>query len=316
MQRKPQKKRAVKTASVGCQTDLVMVSTASVTDDILARACFQNDHGYSTKKPEPEECSATEDQDSDEEEEEQEGVEMVEEEEEKNVREFREIEDMDYEPTESQSSQESVRSESMGDADASMKNLFFISGERLAHLFRVCHVQGCGCVVVDLQTITTGFALTVRTECLKGHTYEWSSSEKCGNFFTINLALPTAVFVTGNSCTTFIELANTLNLAYLSHREMSNIQTAYTVPAVNNMWKTHQESLLAVVSKQPLVLAGDARCDSPGHNASFGTYTLLDTESHLVLAQETVHVGEVKNSYWMEPEGLKRAISCLEVIFG
>lgn len=68
------------------------------------------------------------------------------------------------------------------------------------------------------------------------------------------------------------------------------------------------------VGKEKLVLAGDGRCDSPGHCATFGTYSLMDVETNTILATNVVKVTEVKNSYNMEKEGLLRCLHQLEVI--
>lgn len=91
------------------------------------------------------------------------------------------------------------------------------------------------------------------------------------------------------------------------------LQKEYMLPTINNMWKCHQEQVLSdYVGGSDLVVAGDGRCDSPGHCATYGTYSLMDVNTNLILATNIVKVTEVKNSYNMENEGLIRCLSELQ----
>ena len=52
---------------------------------------------------------------------------------------------------------------------------------------------------------------------------------------------------------------------------------------------------------------GDGRCDSPGHNAKYSTYTMMN-ESGKILTFNLVQVTEVTSSNAMEKEGLERSL--------
>ena len=45
-----------------------------------------------------------------------------------------------------------------------------------------------------------------------------------------------------------------------------------------------------LVKKGAINLHGDGRCDSPGHSAKYGTYTLMDNGSGKVVAFSVVQV--------------------------
>ena len=149
-----------------------------------------------------------------------------------------------------------------------------------------------------------GFAISVTSTCLDGHVKVWNSQPHISRIPPCSVLLPAAVVITGGSYATVMEILEVANVHALSPRERYNIHSTYVIPEVDKMWSIHNEAVMSTVSEKFVVVSGDARCDSPGHNATSGTYSLLDADSHLIVAQEIVSVTEVRNSYWLEPEGL------------
>ena len=55
---------------------------------------------------------------------------------------------------------------------------------------------------------------------------------------------------------------------------------------------------MEVVDGGPATLAADARCDTPGHSAKYGSYTLMHVDGHggkgsnRIVAMELVQVSE------------------------
>ena len=198
------------------------------------------------------------------------------------------------------------------DADPLSDPKFIVHKEQLLSLFEGCNEPGCGKPLAEPPTIIyRGFAISITSTCLDGHVKVWNSQPYINKIPACNVLLPAAVFITGGSYTTVMEILEVANVHALSPRECYNIQSVYVIPEVEKMWSIHNEAVMSAVSEKSVVVSGDARCDSPGHNATFGTYSLLDADSHLIVAQETVSVTEVKNSYWLEPEGLTRTLEQL-----
>ena len=47
-------------------------------------------------------------------------------------------------------------------------------------------------------------------------------------------------------------------------------------------------------------VCGDGRCDSPGHSAKYGTYTLMNEKTNLIIEFSVVQVTEEPSSNAME----------------
>ena len=60
--------------------------------------------------------------------------------------------------------------------------------------------------------------------------------------------------------------------------------------------------------QEKVLLVGDGRCDSPGHNAKNYTYTFAEANTGRVVDTVVVPVTEVSSSNAMEKGGFKRLV--------
>ena len=84
---------------------------------------------------------------------------------------------------------------------------------------------------------------------------------------------------------------------------------------IQEAWNAEKASVVSMLrNKDAVMLAGDARCDSPGQCAKYGSYTLMDADgsgekgSRKIVDVQLVQVTEVKNFNHMEPEGMRRGL--------
>ena len=67
----------------------------------------------------------------------------------------------------------------------------------------------------------------------------------------------------------------------------------YIQPTVHMFWERHQKELISTfiqTNNSGLIIAGDGRCDNPGHCAKYGSYTFMEQRYNKVLHFELVQV--------------------------
>ena len=57
----------------------------------------------------------------------------------------------------------------------------------------------------------------------------------------------------------------------------------YLFPVINEAWQVEQNSVFSELEVEDLWLSGDGQCDSPGHSAKYGTYTMIDQLSDKIV---------------------------------
>ena len=100
--------------------------------------------------------------------------------------------------------------------------------------------------------------------------------------------------------------------SFFSERNYNYTQKKYLFPTVNKKIVDHQAEVLREIQNTEVVAGGDARCDSSGHSAKYGTYSIVDTESPKVLDFSLLQVAKLKSSNAMEVEGLKLCFDHLD----
>lgn len=128
----------------------------------------------------------------------------------------------------------------------------------------------------------------------------------------LNFLVSGAILFSGSNIAKSLRLFIHMKVEMISKSTFNRIQTAYVVPTAIVTWDFHQQELLNQFQGQVVTLGGDARCDSPGYSAKFGSYTLMKLASGKILDFQLVQSNEEAGSTHMELEGLKRRLTTLE----
>ena len=181
-------------------------------------------------------------------------------------------------------------------------------------LLTMCKVCRCDAMIQKVSYV--GFAVTVTLFCTSGHETTWASAPKINDMFVTNLLLPAAILFNGLTYTQFSEVSDAIGLKCLGESQFYRVQKSYLFPAIHKIYKTLRGIIIDTVCQNNpnLSLSGDARCDSPGYNAKYSTYSLMDTATNHIVHFFVTHVSRAGNSARMEKSGLISVLGKVEAL--
>ncbi|XP_033127102.1 uncharacterized protein LOC117124881 [Anneissia japonica] len=181
----------------------------------------------------------------------------------------------------------------------------------LMALFALCQV--CGRKGAKAATTFIGTLIIVNQSCsVCGGTFRWLSQPYISSIPAGNLLLSAAILFSGALPSKVLKVLRFWGVKSYERHTYFRHQRLFLIPAILNVWKDKQADLLQAARHSDVTVGGDARCDSMGHSAKYGSYTLLDLDKNKILAMELVQSNKTGGSYHMELEGLKRCLTVLE----
>ncbi|XP_062500796.1 uncharacterized protein LOC134178034 [Corticium candelabrum] len=172
---------------------------------------------------------------------------------------------------------------------------------------------------ISVKQTYVGGTLCLQWHCRNRHEGSWSSSKRCKGrksypFFTNDLLFASSIVLSGNQFAKIELMCRFLGLKFQSQSTFYRIQRLYICPSVFELWSETRETNLADIANCPVVLAGDARNDSPGFSAKYCVYSLMDCESHKVVDVQIVDKRDVDlKSMRMEKLGLQRGMTSVRL---
>ncbi|XP_078670415.1 uncharacterized protein LOC144910817 isoform X2 [Branchiostoma floridae x Branchiostoma belcheri] len=202
-------------------------------------------------------------------------------------------------------------------------NYFIVRYEKIVDLFKNkrCSVSGCGGELMVYETFSTGSALTLKYTCPKSHCGYWHSQPHVGDTtsFEGNLLLPAAIIIAGGTFTKFSDIAQTLSLQCFGETQFKEVQRNVVFPVIDEHYLSEQQGVLSLFCNQgeeedttKVTLLGDGRCDSPGYNAKYCSYSFMEEQSQYIVDFQLVQVSETTSSQAMEKMGFLRSLEFLE----
>ena len=164
---------------------------------------------------------------------------------------------------------------------------------QLLKLFRWCPKCGMPCTVKRTSPNCFGSQVRVHQTCTGcDFSFQWDSQPRVSTMWAGNILLSASILYAGASPKQVLRVFSHMNFKAVSYSTFMEHQRLYLQPAIVRCYRATQQELFDGIKLQgkPLTVGGDARCDSPGHSAKYGSYTLMDLNTSKVLDVQLVQV--------------------------
>ncbi|XP_021356047.1 uncharacterized protein LOC110451810 [Mizuhopecten yessoensis] len=190
--------------------------------------------------------------------------------------------------------------------------LFLVSEVNLLQLFMTCF--RCSSPALGNLTHVIGTMVKVEQNCgVCGYSWNWISQPMIGSIPSGNLKLSCGILFAGSLPSKSLRIFDFMNVSSISNDTFLKHQRHYLQPAILDVWESNRFRHIQEIQcdGRKISIGGDGRCDTPGHSAKFGSYSVMDLDDGRVLDVQLVQSNEVKSSCHMEKEGLSRSVAFL-----
>ena len=149
-------------------------------------------------------------------------------------------------------------------------------------------IEGCcqqpGCILpVFVTTKIVGVTAILEWSCSAGHKGRFCSSRKVRGLYANNVQVAAAILLSGNNQQKISRLFQFAAIPAIDKNMFFRYQRHLFFPVIQEWWIWMKDAIIAELSVNPVVLAGDGQFDSPGKSAKFLSYFLLDIATNYIV---------------------------------
>ncbi|XP_044147357.1 uncharacterized protein LOC122935632 [Bufo gargarizans] len=173
--------------------------------------------------------------------------------------------------------------------------------DHLLYMVKCQYSTECNYTVKSFSKIYTGSSCWITGKCYQGHKFFIMETQpKVGSFYSGNLLLAASILFSGQNFQKVNELFSILGLVTFSEKTFYCYQSNFLFPVIDLAWQEEKSKTRVQLQREPLCIAGDGQCDSPGHSAKYCIYTMIDTLTEKVIDFEIVQRSQCSLSVAME----------------